>query len=85
MSKLRFDPSTYQFYFSSAPRQDIQAKEAGFRWDPLRRRYYTADPRVARSVADCGDRYVKHMLADVLGVAIVTEPRTETRLATARH
>ena len=84
MSKLRFDPTTYQFYFRSAP-GDIQARAAGFRWDPLRSRYYTDDPSVARSMADRGDRYVKHLLADILGVTIVTDIRGNASPATARH
>ena len=75
MSKLRFDPTTYQFYIRSGSGQAIRAKAAGFRWDPLRSRYYTADPRVAKSVADSGDRYVKHLLADILGVTIVSDLR----------
>jgi hypothetical protein len=73
MSKIRFDPNTYQFYVRSGSGQAIRAKAAGFRWDPLRSRYYTADPRIAKSVADCGDRYVKHLLADILGVTVVTD------------
>ena len=75
MSKLRFDPTTYQFYVGSAQEESTRAKAAGFRWDPLRRRYYTADPSVAKCVADCGDRYVKHLLADILGVTVVTDLR----------
>jgi len=85
MSKLRFDPTTYQFYFSSGREEGSQAKAAGFRWDPFRNRYYTGDPTVAKSVADCGDHYVKHLLADILGVTIVTDPRAESGPATARH
>ena len=67
MSKIRFDPNTYHFYVPSGSGQAIRAKAAGFRWDPLRSRYYTPDPSVAKCVADCGDRYVKHLLADLLG------------------
>jgi hypothetical protein len=85
MSKIRFDPSTYHFYVRSGSGQAIRAKAAGFRWDPLRSRYYTADPRIAKSVADCGDRYVKHLLADILGVTVVTDLRTGNRSATAQH
>ena len=84
MSKLRFDPTTYQFYFRSTP-SDSRAKTTGFRWDPLRRRYYTDNPSVAISMADCGDRYVKHLLADILGVTIVTDIRSGAPPATARH
>ena len=75
MSKLRFDPNTYQFYIRSGSGQAIRAKTAGFRWDPLRSRYYTADPRIAKSVADSSDRYVKHLLADILGVTVITDLR----------
>jgi len=71
MSRLRFDPRTYQFYVKLDQEQSSRAKAAGFRWDPLRRRYYTADPSVAKCVADCGDGYVKRLLADILGVAVV--------------
>jgi hypothetical protein len=70
VSKTRLDPSTYYLYVLSGSGQPIRAKAAGFRRDPLRSRYYTADPRVAKSVADCGDRYVKHLLADALRVNI---------------
>jgi len=75
MSKLRFDPNTYQFYIRSGSGQAIRAKAAGFQWDPLRSRYHTADPRIAKSIADSGDRYVKRLLADVLSVSIVTDLR----------
>ena len=75
MSKLRFDPTTYQFYFGSDQEDSRRAKAAGFRWDPLRRRYYTVDPSVAKCMADCGDRYVKHLLADILGVTVVSDHR----------
>ena len=75
MSKLRFDPNTYQFYIRAKSGQAIRAKAAGFRWDPLRSRYYTVDPRIARSVVDSGDSYVKHLLADVLSVTTVTDLR----------
>jgi hypothetical protein len=84
MSKLRFDPTTYQFYFTSAP-GDSRAKAAGFRWDPLRCRYYTNEPSVAKSMSDCGDRYAKQLLADVLGVTIVTEIHSGARPTTAPH
>ncbi len=85
MSKLRFDPATYQFYFGSSPEEATRAKAAGFRWDPFRRRYYTEDPSVAKCAADCGDRYVKHLLADILGVTVVTDLRTGNPSATALH
>jgi hypothetical protein len=85
MSRLRFDPIAYQFYFGSQPGQAIRAKAAGFKWDPLRSRYYTADPQVARSVADCADRYVKHLLADALGVTIMSGTKSGTPPVTTRH
>src|SRR5215472_10926136 len=47
MARLRFDPVTYQFYYRCAPQDGGPAKSAGFGWDPVRRRYYTEDPRVA--------------------------------------
>ena len=85
MSKVRFDPNTYQFYLRSpAEHADGRFKAAGFRWDPLRRRYFTADPCVAKVVADCGDGYVKHLLADVLGVMIVAAGASPGASAT-RH
>jgi hypothetical protein len=85
MSKIRFDPNTYHFYIRSGSGQAIRAKSAGFRWDPLRSRYYTADPRIAKSVADCGDRYVQHLLADALSVNIVADIRAEIRRTTTQH
>ena len=85
MSKIRFDPTTYHFYVRSGSGEAIRAKAAGFRWDPLRSRYYTADPRVAKSVADCGDRYVKHLLADALGITIVTDIPSGAQRATMQH
>ena len=85
MSKIRFDPNTYHFYVRSGSGQAIRAKAAGFRWDPLRSRYYTADPRVAKSVADCGDRYVKHLLADALGVNIHGDIRAGVQRATTQY
>ena len=70
MPKLRFDPVTYQFYYRCPPPEDSgPAKAAGFGWDPLRRRYYTLDPKVAAGLASCGDSYVKLLLSDALGAA----------------
>src|SRR5271157_2914473 len=66
MSKLRFDPITYQFYIRSAAEDGAPARAAGFGWDPVRRRYYTEDPKVAVGLASSGDNYVKHLLADAL-------------------
>jgi hypothetical protein len=67
MAKLRFDPVTYQFYYRCPPEDGAPAKAAGFGWDPIRRRYYTEDPKVALGLESCGDGYVKLLLADVLG------------------
>jgi hypothetical protein len=66
MPNLRFDPLTYQFYYRCAPEHGAAAKVAGFGWDPLRRRFYTEDPKVAAGLANFGDSYVKLLLADVL-------------------
>ena len=44
MAKLGFDPVTYQFYYPCPPQEGAPAKAEGFRWDPIRRRYYTEDP-----------------------------------------
>jgi hypothetical protein len=73
MSKLRFDPSTYQFYYRCRPEDGTRAKAAGFSWDPIRRRYYTEDPNVAVGLAIFGDNYVMDLLADALGA--VTLPQ----------
>lgn len=73
MAKLRFDPVTYQFYFRCAPSDGAPAKAAGFGWDPVRRRYYTEDPKVAASLESHGDFYARLLLADVLGA--VTSPQ----------
>jgi hypothetical protein len=67
MSKLRFDPVTYQFYFKCRPEDSGRAKAAGFGWDPMRRRYYTEDPHMAAGLSRFGDSYVVELLADALG------------------
>ena len=67
MSKLRFDPITYQFYFRCRPEDSGRAKAAGFGWDPIRRRYYTEDPSVAVGLSSFGDDYVMELLADAFG------------------
>ena len=69
MSKLRFDPVTYQFYYRCPSEDGAPAKAAGFGWDPIRRRYYTEDPKVAVGLASCGNTYVKLLLADALEAA----------------
>jgi hypothetical protein len=69
MAKLRFDPVTYQFYYQGPPQEGVQAKAAGFGWDPIRRRYYTEDPSIAVNFAACADSYAKLLLADVLSAA----------------
>jgi hypothetical protein len=69
MSTLRFDPITYQFYCRCRAEEGEQARAAGFRWDPLRRRYCTEDPGVAVRLARCGDSYVRQLLAEVIGSA----------------
>ena len=69
MSTLRFDPITYQFYYRCRAEESNQARAAGFRWDPIRRRYYTEDPGVAVCLARCGDRYVRQLLAETIGSA----------------
>jgi hypothetical protein len=67
MSKLRFDPVTYQFYFKCCHEDGERAKAAGFGWDPMRRRYYTEDPNVAAGLSRSGDDHVAELLADALG------------------
>jgi len=69
MSKLRFDPVTYQFYIRSTAENGAPAIAVGFGWDPVRRRYFTEDPKVAVGLASCGDNYVKLLLADALEAA----------------
>jgi hypothetical protein len=66
MTKLLFDPITYQFYYRCRSEESAPATAAGFGWDPIRRRYYTENPTVALSLASRGDSYVKLLLADVL-------------------
>ena len=77
MSKLRFDPVNYQFYYRCPFKDGGPIKAAGFKWDALRRRYYTVEPQVAAALASRGDDYVKLLLADVLGTGILHE-HTET-------
>jgi hypothetical protein len=66
MPKLLFDPLAYQFYYRCRREESAPAIAAGFRWDPIRRRYYTEDPMVALVLASRGDGYVKDLLADAL-------------------
>lgn len=73
MSKLRFDPVTYQFYYRCPPEDGDPAKAAGFSWDALRRRYYTAEPKIAAALASRGDNYVKLLLADALEAGVPHE------------
>lgn len=75
MSKLRFDPVTYQFYFRCRPEDSGRAKAAGFGWDPMRRRYYTEDPWVAVDLSRFGDDYVMELLADALGATTAHKRR----------
>jgi hypothetical protein len=69
MTKLRFDPVTYQFYCMCPPEEGAPAEAAGFRWDPIRHRYFTEDPSVAVNFEACADSYAKLLLADVLSAA----------------
>jgi hypothetical protein len=73
MAKLLFDPRTYQFYFRAGS-ENCAAKAAGFRWDPLRLRYYTDDPNVAVRLAGIGSSYVKRLLSDALDTVPSGEP-----------
>ncbi len=73
MSKLHFDPITYQFYYRCATGDGAPPRAVGFRWDPLRRRYYTLDPKVAAGLASRSDNYVKLLLADALGPEVLQE------------
>ena len=66
MTKLRFDPVTYQFYCMCPPEEGAPAEAAGFRWDPIRHRYFTEDPSVAVNFEACADSYAKLLLADFL-------------------
>ena len=66
MPKLLFDPLAYQFYYRCRPEDRAPAVAAGFRWDPIRRRYFTEAPMVAMVLAGRGDSYVKLLLADAL-------------------
>ena len=66
MAKLLFDPITYQFYYRCHSEESAPATAAGFGWDPIHRRYYTEDPMVAMALANRGNNYVKHLLADAL-------------------
>jgi hypothetical protein len=69
MSTLRFDPITYQFYYRCRAEEGEQASAAGFRWDPIRRRYCTEDPGVCGMSPRGGDSYVRQLLAEVIGSA----------------
>lgn len=69
MPKLLFDPLAYQFYYRCRPENRAPAVAAGFRWDPIRRRYCTEDPMVALVLASRGDSYVKLLIADALEAA----------------
>jgi hypothetical protein len=75
--KLLFDPITYQFYYCRPPDESAPARTAGFSWDPVRRRYFTDDPRVAVVLAKHGDTYVKHLLADVVEGSAMPANREE--------
>ena len=66
MPKLLFDPLAYQFYYRCRPEDRAPAVAAGFRWDPIRRRYFTEDPMVAMVLANRGDSCVKLLIADAL-------------------
>ena len=66
MARLLFDPVTYQFYYRCRSEESAPATAAGFGWDPIRGRYYTEDPMVAMALANRGNNYVKHLLADAL-------------------
>lgn len=80
MPKLLFDPVAYQFYYRCRSEDRAPAVAAGFRWDPIRRRYCTEDPMVALVLASRGDSCVKLLLADAL------EARTSYKqLARARR
>jgi hypothetical protein len=83
MAKLRFDPVTYQFYDQCPPQEDAPAKAAGFRWDPIRRRYYTEDPSIAVNFKACADSCAKLLLADVLSAAPSREHQERSREASA--
>lgn len=73
MPKLLFDPVTYQFYYRCHPDAGGPARVAGFSWDPVRRRYYTLDPKVAAGLASRGDDYVRLLLADALETDVLHE------------
>lgn len=83
MTKLRFDPVTYQFYYRCPPEDGARAKAAGFRLDPVRRRYYTEDPSIAVNLEACADSYAKLLLADVLGAAPSHQHQERSREASA--
>ena len=83
MTKLRFDPVTYQFYYRCPPQEGAPAIAAGFRWDPIRRRYFTEDPKIAVSFEACADSYAKLLLADVLSVALSHKHQEHSRESSA--
>jgi hypothetical protein len=66
MPKLLFDPVAYQFYYRCRSEDSAPAIAAGFRWDPIRRRYCTEDPMIAMVLASRGDSCVRLLLADAL-------------------
>ena len=78
MTKLRFDPVTYQIYYQCPPQEGAPARAAGFGWDPNRRRYYTEDPSIAVNFEACADSYAKLLLADVLSAAPSQKHRKRT-------
>jgi hypothetical protein len=82
MAKLLFDPLAYQFYYRCRAEDSAPARAAGFGWDPIRRRYYTADPIVAIVLAGRGDNYVKQLLADALEAVA---PRKRLEVAGGRQ
>jgi hypothetical protein len=79
MPKLLFDPLAYQFYYRCRPEDRAPAVAAGFRWDPVRRRYFTEDPMVAMVLASRGDSYVKLLIADALGAETLRQPPERAR------
>ena len=83
MTKLKFDPVTYQFYYRCLPEEGALATAAGFRWDPIRRRYFTEDTGIAVSFGACADSYAKLLLADVLSAAPSHKHQERSREASA--
>ncbi len=79
MPKLLFDPVAYQFYYRCRPEDRAPAIAAGFRWDPIRRRYCTEDPLVAMVLAGRGDSCVKLLIADALEATTSRKLRKRAR------